>query len=314
MMGTGGYFELELRKGIEYHNNALALNTGRNALELILITKKYIKVYIPFYTCDAILEPFIKHKISYEFYSINVDFEPIFDFSKINNEEGFLYTNYFGLKDSYILKLSTICLNLIIDNTQSFYSKPINGIPTFYSCRKFFGVPDGAYVYLDGIDISIFETDYSENRINHLLKRIEFGVNEGYNDFRKNDNSLMGQPILRMSKLTKALICNVDYETVKNKRIENFTYLYDYLSEQNELQFMLDDDSVPMVYPFLSNRKDLKTQLKENRIYVATYWPNVFDWCNIEQLEYKMAEQIIYLPIDQRYSENDMKKIVSLIK
>jgi hypothetical protein len=33
MQPIGGYFELELRKGKEYHTDAIRLNTGRNALE-----------------------------------------------------------------------------------------------------------------------------------------------------------------------------------------------------------------------------------------------------------------------------------------
>ena len=32
-MSIGGYFELELPQGEEYHKNAIRLNTGRNAFE-----------------------------------------------------------------------------------------------------------------------------------------------------------------------------------------------------------------------------------------------------------------------------------------
>ena len=73
----GGYFELELNKSIDYHRNAIALNTARNALEYILIAKKYQKVYIPYFTCDVILEPFQKLNIAYEFYKIDENFECI---------------------------------------------------------------------------------------------------------------------------------------------------------------------------------------------------------------------------------------------
>ena len=48
MKEIGGYFELELREGQEYHKKAIKLNTGRNALELILMVKQYKKVFIPF--------------------------------------------------------------------------------------------------------------------------------------------------------------------------------------------------------------------------------------------------------------------------
>lgn len=41
MKAIGGYFELELPYSEEYHKNALRLNTGRNAFEYILRSKKY---------------------------------------------------------------------------------------------------------------------------------------------------------------------------------------------------------------------------------------------------------------------------------
>ncbi len=313
MKDIGGYFELELRKGTEYHPNALALNTGRNALELILRTKKIKKVYIPYYTCDVVLEPLIKLNIEYDFYHINTNFEPVFDFSKIEANETFLYTNYFGLKDDFIEKLAIFCPNLIIDSTQSFFSKPILGISTFYSCRKFFGVPDGAYLYLDNVDVSEFRYDYSDSRFAHLLKRIEHGAGIAYNDFKTNDSSLIGQPILQMSKLTKALLGNIDYENVKKIRRENFKALHRQLSDFNQLKIKLDNDAVPMVYPFWSNNLNLRQLLIANKVFVATYWPNVLDWCDRNQLESRMVNEIVFLPVDQRYEIRDLQIIINLI-
>lgn len=314
MKEIGGYFELELRKGKEWHNKAIALNTGRNSLELVLLTKKYTKVYIPYYTCDAIMEPFNKHNLAFEYYHININFEPQFDFKKIKNGEGFLYINYFGIKDKYVDRLVFLCPNLIIDSTQSFFSKPLPRVPTFFSCRKFFGVPDGAYLYLDDVPELDFQFDHSENRLNHLFKRIEYGANAGFDDFKTNDNRLVGQPILQMSKLTKSLLINIDYELVRKKRTENFKYLHLQLSKQNVLKINTKTINGPMVYPFLSIKPGLKKKLIDNGIYVATYWPNVLEWCDEKQLEYKMTTEIIFLPIDQRYCQTDMEIILSQIK
>jgi len=310
MNEIGGYFELELRKGNEYHRDAIALNTGRNALELILITKKYTKVYIPCFTCDVILEPFKKHNIAVEFYHINLDFEPLFDFKKIKKSEGFLYTNYFGIKDIYLKKIAALCLNLIIDNTQSFFSKPIPTIPTFYSCRKFFGVPDGSYLYLDEVVDIDLAVDHSEKRFSHLLKRIEFEGKGGYKEFKENDYNLIGQPILQMSKLTKALLCNIDYDFIKAKRIENFLFLHKHLSNKNQLNINIDADSIPLVYPFRTRQSGIKQKLIDNKIYIATYWPNVNDWCEENKFEYLLTNEILHLPVDQRYKEEQMKFII----
>jgi hypothetical protein len=313
MEPIGGYFELELRKGEEYHKSAIRLNTGRNAFELILQHYTYEKIFIPYYTCDVILEPLKKLGIKYEFYSIDKNFEPIFDYFSIKENDGFLYTNYFGIKDGFINRLAIVCRNLIIDNSQSFFSKPISNIPTFYSCRKFFGVPDGAYLYLKGVTELDYPYDYSNNRIKHLLKRIEYGAEAGYTDYKNNENGFIMQPILQMSKLTRALLCNIDYEKAKERRIENLTFFHKQLSNYNKIEIDIDLGSVPMGYPFLNCKNGLMQKLISNKIFVAKYWENVLSWCAKNQFEYKLSSELILFPIDQRYSIIEISKIINLI-
>ncbi|MEI6057234.1 MAG: hypothetical protein WCR55_14400 [Lentisphaerota bacterium] len=120
----GGYFELELRRSKEYYQNAIRLNSGRNALEFILRLRRYSRVFIPYYSCDAILEPFKKLLLNYELYFIDKNLEPKFNYASIKPDEGFLYINYFGLKAKFIKYLSKYCRNLIIDNSQAFFSAP----------------------------------------------------------------------------------------------------------------------------------------------------------------------------------------------
>ena len=147
----GGYFELELRKGEHYHKDALKLNTARNCFEYILLARKYTKVYIPYYTCEVMLQPLHKYHIAYEFYHINESLEPI-EVIQLQNDEAFLYTNYFGLKQSCVEHLAVIYKSqLIVDNAQAFYAPRIKGIDTFYSPRKFFGIADGGYLYTEHI-------------------------------------------------------------------------------------------------------------------------------------------------------------------
>ena len=74
----GGYFGLELRDGVHYHEDALRLNTARNCFEYILRVHKYRKVYIPYYTCEVMLEPLKKCGVLYEFYHIRRSASNIF--------------------------------------------------------------------------------------------------------------------------------------------------------------------------------------------------------------------------------------------
>jgi hypothetical protein len=310
----GGYFELELNKGAEYHTGAIRLNTGRNAFEYVLRARKYRKVYLRYYTCDVMLQPILKLGLEHEFYHINAEFEPCFEFSSLQTDEAFVYTNYFGLKDRYVEVLAHQCRNLIIDNAQAFFSKPVPGIDTFYSPRKFFGVPDGAYLYTDRTLTQNLEQDYSNERLEHLLLRVEYGAEEGYSHYVQNSRNLDNLPIRRMSKLTRLMLQNIDYMWASNIRKTNFLTLHNELGDLNTIGFSLADGSVPMVYPFTIGLGELRQQLIESRIYVAKYWPNVKQWTQPGDLEYLYSEHIIPLPIDQRYSVDDMRRIVTTVK
>ena len=313
MEAIGGYFSLELPLREEYHKNAIRLNTGRNCLEYILRVRGHKKVYVPYYTCEAVMEPINKLGIPYEFYHIDNHLE-IRDRFTLKEGEALLYTKYYGLKQCYVEKQAKQYGNkLIIDNTQAFYAKPIFGIDTFYTCRKFFGVPDGAYLYCDKELDEEIEQDYSYDKVAHLVKRIDLSAEEGFKDFRWVDDGLDNQPIRKMSKLTQHMMQGIDYKAAAQQRRANYQMLHEALGKENNLELPLEDDAVPMVYPYLTSVEGLREKLIENKIFVARYWPNVLEWTQPDDFEYQLAQQMQPLPIDQRYGEEEMNRIIKII-
>lgn len=314
MNAIGGYFELELRQGEHYHKNALRLNSARNCFEYILLAREYRKVYIPYYTCEVMLQPLTRHRIAYEFYSINGDLEPT-EQMQLQPKEAFLYTNYFGLKQCCVERLAKLYKSqLIVDNAQAFYAPCLNGIDAFFSPRKFFGVADGAYLYTDCLLKKDFSQDKSYTRMQHLLERIDEGAEGGYASFKRNDASLDNQPICKMSKLTDRILCGIDYDAVKERRRDNFSYLHRALQQSNFLKLELQSGDVPMVYPFYTENSGLRARLIKERIFVATYWPNVLEWCNLSDFEYSLANYIIPIPVDHRYGNEEMNQIIKIIQ
>lgn len=309
----GGYFQLSLEQGKEYYPDLIKLNTSRNALEYVLIIKGYTKVYLPYYTCEVMLEPIIRLNIPYHFYSINRELEPILDF-EIGPTECLLYTNYFGLKQDAVKWLRENINNLIIDNAQAFFSKPLPGTDTFYSCRKFFGVPDGAYLQIDTDERLVLEKDSSASRLGHLTSSIDHGIEHSYADFLENEAKLKDNDIKSMSSLTQALLSSVNYRESINKRIENFKFLNENLFLANELAIDFPEEVPAMMYPLLISKKGIKAKLIEKKIFVPTYWPNVLKWTTEDMLEYKLTKRTIYLPVDQRYDLNDMAYMVDVLK
>lgn len=313
MQPIGGYFSLELPYGEEYHKNAIRLNTGRNCLEYILKARGYKKVYLPYYTCEVVLEPLKKLGIPFEFYHIDTNLE-IRGKLTLKADEALLYVNYYGLKQNYVEQLAEkIGERLIIDNTQAFYAMPIAGIDTFYTCRKFFGVPDGAYLYTEKKLDEEFEQDLSYDRMTFLNKRIDLGAEAAYGDFQNLSKSLVGQPIKLMSNLTQRLMQSIDYKKIALQRRDNYMRLHSALGKSNTLSLPLEEDAVPMVYPYLSQVKGLREKLIENKVFVARYWPNVLEWITKDDIEYLLAYQMQPLPIDQRYGNEEMNVIGNLI-
>ena len=318
MKEIGGYFNLELSANNNTfpHSGGIWLNSGRCALELILQSIDQIKrVYIPYYTCDVILEPIDKLRIPYTFYRINEQLE-LAEEIILSENEYLLYTNYFGIKDDYIKKLTqNYQSKLIVDNAQSLFTEPITGINTMYSPRKFVGIPDGGIAYVtNSISTTDLEKDQSYDRCSHLLKRIDLGASEGYVDFKKNSRKLKHQPIRLMSDLTRTLLSSIDFEKIKYRRKENFSILHKALKDSNRLVIPpIDSFACPMVYPYYTERAELREQLVSNNIFTATYWPNVFEWTEKSSLEYELTDKIIAIPIDQRYGEEEMKSIIRLI-
>lgn len=312
----GGYFQLELNKNNTFpHPNLIHLNSARNCLEYILENRMYKKIYIPYFTCDVLLEPITKLDIEYDFYDVDNFLEPIFDYEKIQEDEAFLVTNYFGIKTKFIENLSKKSKNLIVDNAQAFYAMPIYGMDTFYSPRKFVGIADGGLLATNLISNKSFDIDVSYHRMSHLLKRIDLSAEDAYSDFIVNDKTLENQEIKLMSNITKAILSNLDYNSILRIRRENYMYLEDNLKLMNLLNIDLDKEDVPMIYPFrVKKSKLLREKLISEKIYCATYWPNVLEWCDFNVNSYHLTEEIIALPIDQRYSIEDMQKIIHYVE
>ena len=124
---------------------------------------------------------------------------------------------------------------------------------------------------------------------------------------------LTDQPILGMSKLTQALLNSIDYNGVKRRRRANYLRLDNELSKFNIIKLPIDNYMVPMVYPFLTKYTGLKQKLIAEGIYVATYWPNVYGWVESSSVEFRFAEYLVPLPVDQRLGQKELSYMINKI-
>lgn len=306
MKEIGGYFGLEINSGKEYYQDAIRLNTARACLRYILRLFHIDKLWVPAYTCPVVWKALEAEECEYELYEINENMMPDRKFCR---NEYILYTDYFGICSSQVRSLSAIYPNLIVDSSQSFYSIK-NGKASFNSARKFFGVSDGAYLYIsDEHKAMELEQDISWDRMPYLLKRWDLGAREGYSDFQRNEEILDREGIKEMSSLTRSILSSIDYEQVKKSRIENYEFLHESLENFNELK-LEREQQIPMVYPFLCSREGLRERLISEGIFVATYWRGQKDGGFGKVLENRLCP----LPIDQRYTRAEMEIIADTVK
>ena len=302
----GGFLDLELPLTV---NNKFSpmLSCGRSGLAWILNSIRCEKIYIPYYTCPVVPELLNKNGINISYYHINEDMMPE-KLPRLNNNEYFIYVNYFGVKDAACKKLSKIFgKQLILDLTQAFFFSSKKQEKSFSSVRKFFGVPDGCIV--TGVDTEkiIFLARYNgADNSKHLLLRQDGKLSEGYNEFVKHGSSF--QNMLQISELSQNILQHIDLHSVAKRRFENFSILHDALSSVNQLSGL--HATAALCYPcLLKNGSEIKRKLCEKKIFIPTYWPHLGE--ELSDIEKNFVDNLVCLPIDQRYNEEDMKYILN---
>lgn len=315
----GGYFGLECSRSDFLHKDAIALNSGRNCLKYLIEARRIKRIWVPDFICDAVELALAECVVDVLVYPIGKKFLPCF--SEIHMKENdFLYlVDYYGqLSEDEINKcffFSGGCL--ILDAAHNYFSFYRPDIDVIYTCRKFFGVPDGGFLYL-GSNVEIkddFELDRSFKRMGHILGRVEADASSFYLEYQKNEQTFFSLPIRKMSLLTRTLLASIDYDDVRHLRKRNFLHLHEKLAHINQLSPICS--VAPYMYPLMLDcdiAQSVRTFLVENKVYVPLLWPNVIADSSYDSFAYKYACSIVPLPIDQRYSVEDMDRVASLVE
>lgn len=302
---------MEKNRGTLFHEQAVALNCGRRALSYLIQIKKIKRLWFPKFICSSVLKPCQKEGVDVCFYPIGADFRPVD--AAVPDDDWIYIVNYYGqVTNDEIRKISNMHPKIIVDNAQAYFQSPITGIDTIYTCRKYFGVPDGSFLYTEEDRSRDFQKDESYDHMTFLLGRFERTASEFYNGYSENNRRFNDEPIKRMSKLTANILRGIDYDFVRNRRSENFSYLHDRLKQVNQLRLTVPDGA--FMYPlWIENGETVRKSLQADKIYIPTLWPDVFDICLPEELEYRMARDILPLPCDQRYGKEEMQYVAQEI-
>ena len=232
MKVIGGFFELLLPKNsFQYHKNACALSNGRACVRVILQNITIKKCYLPNYTCDAVYEPFILEKVPFELYNIDNNLDPL-NLPELKEDEFFYYINYYGIKNSKVKKLQKkYGSKLIIDNTHDFFKKKQFTCWSFTSARKYFGLPDGAFLY-SPVEVTNSYAPFVDYSLQHNIERLKGNQEEAFIRYQAYETSLTSE-IFSISNLSNKMLSLVDIKKARRVRIENFIFLHSKIGHLN---------------------------------------------------------------------------------
>lgn len=325
-------------------------DSGRNAIRLVLnnVNLKDKIALLPYYTCHTVIEPFVTRGYKIYYYDIdenfNVDSKKFENIVKKIEPNIILVHAYFG-KDTiknireYLCELKEQGVLIIEDVTQLLLENNLDtktGDFIIGSIRKWCSIPEGGFIKNNTkIDLAI--DVYKENKKfvqakikasnikKEYSKTMEKNLKEKYMTIYKEAEDILEnnfEKIFIMSNNTKELLEKYDFEYIKEKRKENYNYLYEKLKNFKNIKNTLGElekEETPLYFPiFIENeiRKNLQKYLANKNIYCPIIWPKPEKY--LKKLQGyngdNIYNKIICIPCDQRYDSGDMKRVVHNIK
>ena len=319
-MEIGSFLELQLPKGREYYNattDIARLNTGRMGIWHAFRITGAKRIWVPVYQCDSIRDTFREKGVEVCYYRQSPDFTPL-DLNP-DKDDAVLLVNYYGIMSSpRMAQLAEKYHNVIVDNCQAFFCKPVEGALNVYSCRKFVGVPDGAYVVGRNAHLLTQEYDqgYSSDTAGFLLTRIEYGCEgKGYEARSINEHRIDSEDCTLMSPLTRYILDGTDYDHIISKRRENFQYACRLFNDMNKIDpnAYMDESTVPMVYPLVVEDDTLLARLQEGKHFQGHWWSYICDEQPEDCFEHWLSRYVIPITIDQRYGKEELDYLYSIV-
>lgn len=330
----GGEFEIDLstqRDTFKPAPDTYYYASGRAALYQIFksLGKKISKVWFPDWLCHTMVDAAKQAGFEYTFYALDDAFQASFsalDVSGFKDGDLVLLINYFGLQDlsetAKMIKDAYPNAIVIEDDVQAYYSFAETTNPyadyRFTSLRKTFAIPDGGLVYTQyPMPLATQPNTFSKYKIEGGVMKMHRGKSgikdEDYLTLFEKGSALIDDNYESvMSHDAEKLFAGTDFQWVKQKRQESAAYLIEGLKSLG-IKPLIDipKDSVPLFVPiWLEDRNTVRKRMFQREVFCPVHWP-------LEGMPLKkgaeMAQHELSLIVDQRYTNNDMDLILSLL-
>lgn len=335
---------------LEDNQQTYFFDSGRSAINVVLESMPKIKrkVVLPRYTCESVIKPFIRHNFEIRYYKVNRNFEideDEFAYLIENFKPDIVYVHsYFGLDTFTNVKETMNNLymqNIIVieDVTHNMFSNNEHINADFYvgSMRKWCSLPDAGVLrvasdkakrIMKDIIVSNENKEFLETRIRAQREKELYFANadnasqkDFIEAFDKSESILDNQKdTFTMSKYSRMRVNSIDWEQLKKARRDNYKYLVSILQDIEEIEIIaqeIDDNIVPLYCPvyITDKRNDLRVYARERNVMLPVIWPipSGLNQC-LDEEDLEIYNHILAIPCDQRYSNNDMERIGTVLK
>lgn len=303
---------------------------------------------LPAYMCDSVFWPFERAGWQIHFYHIKknlkADKENLYTQIELHKPGLLFIHSYYGMDTWNFLRpaLKTwqaqgICI--MEDVTQAYYLKDSSWEADYIvgSLRKWYPIPDGGFTVSD----SPFPKEpLLENKIftNARLKLLSEKWGYLHNTASPEEKKVLKASFLQENRSTEEWldryrgISSLSKESMKilsglsetacaGKRNANYHYLHDKLRNQTCFTPVFTEESVPdactapLYFPiYAQNRDDLQRFLGNRGIYAPILWPVGKENADcLTKEEKEIYDQILALPIDQRYGLPEMQHMAETL-
>lgn len=225
------------------------------ALQDICLTDTRKVAYVPVYTCETVLAPFLKAGYELLFYDVSKDLTPIFDERVLDRISVVNLCGYYGFCSydrEFIRKCSERGIIIVEDTTHSLFSS--DGVDPHCdyvvgSMRKWIGVPAGGFAIKRKGSFSLpvlppDETHLSMRSISMRGKQqlLQSGTPDPQAIQKFNDTFWDAEMMLRRifdsygsDRDSEYIMRHYDFEQLKQRRRANYQYLLDHMPEHPQL-------------------------------------------------------------------------------
>lgn len=304
--------------------------SGRTALSAVLddiLTERRCKTaYLPSYCCHTMIEPFLAHGISVEFYPV------VFERGRLVQAldpavvcDIVLVMDYFGFAGQHAILPENVIV--IRDMTHSLFAAPQESDYLFASLRKWGAVAGAAIACKTGAWHAPAPTEtnsvYLALRCEGYARKRRFMAGESedkrvFLNLFSEAEELLEKDYHGYAADETSINAASQLQSCTQVRRSNAQYLLDGLKNVDYIQPMfpvLGDTDVPLFVPILvkdGKRDALRKHLISHDIYCPIHWP-LSQYHVIDKSCAALYEKELSLVCDQRYSIDDMQRVIDTV-